>query len=247
MPVEGVNSGYDDLGPRVTADNRSSCSTPTAPAASAGTTCGPRRALEGRGRGPGGGASRSTSGRRSTASSTSTAPPPRPTGSGCSSPPTARRPRKEQKEAWRATIRGTASVDFDLWVADLDPAAPVRPATQPAALADHVRAAKTSPPRRPAPRPRRRHRRHWPHRRAGRVVRRTHTDHPRLHARPSKSPASTRPTPKGPVASRPTATSSTSPPTAPAGTASSTSTAAASRGRPVRPGREPRPRHQHAR
>ena len=35
----------------------------------------------------------------------------------------------EQKEAWRATIRLTASMDFDLWMADLDEqAASVAPA-----------------------------------------------------------------------------------------------------------------------
>src|SRR4051812_31699021 len=130
VPVEGVNSpAADDLGPRVTADNRFLLFYSNREGGLGGYDiwAAPRV--------PGGWGTPFNLGPAVNSEFDEYSPAPTPDGRRLFFATNRKAANKIQKEAWRATIRALGNEDFDLWVADVDESAMTagaKPATQPA-------------------------------------------------------------------------------------------------------------------
>ena len=124
VPVDAVNDSFDSLGPRVTPDGRFLLFYSNRPGGFGGYDiwAAPRT--------DGGWGKPFNLGPQVNSEFNEFNPDPTPDGKHLIFATNRRAARREQNEAWRSTIRETVSVDYDLWIADADPAAAV-PATQP--------------------------------------------------------------------------------------------------------------------
>jgi len=140
VPVDAVNSDYDDLGPRVTADGKFLLFYSNRPGGFGGYDIWAAPRLPSDGTKPGGWGKPFNLGPGVNSEFDEYNPDPSPDGQRLFFATNRKAASREQKQAWRATIRAGSNADFDLWYAVRDPGAetPValagattNPATQP--------------------------------------------------------------------------------------------------------------------
>ncbi len=138
VPVDAVNSEYDDLGPRVTADSRFLLFYSNRPGGFGGYDIWAASRLPSDGAKPGGWGKPFNLGPGVNSEFDEYNPDPSPDGQRLFFATNRKAASREQKQAWRATIRAGTNADFDLWYAVRDEGAegPVAlltttPSTQP--------------------------------------------------------------------------------------------------------------------
>jgi hypothetical protein len=127
VPVDAVNNEFDSLGPRVTPDGRCLLFYSNRPGGFGGYDiwAAPRTDR--------GWGKPFNLGPQVNSEFNEFNPDPTPDGKHLIFATNRRAARREQNEAWRSTIRETVSVDYDLWIADVDPVATLalKPTTRP--------------------------------------------------------------------------------------------------------------------
>jgi hypothetical protein len=138
VPVDAVNSEYDDLGPRVTADGKFLLFYSNRPGGFGGYDIWAAPRLASDGTRPGGWGKPFNLGPGVNSEFDEYNPDPSPDGQRLFFATNRKAASREQKQAWRATIRAGTNADFDLWYAVRDPGAEAplsapttNPATQP--------------------------------------------------------------------------------------------------------------------
>jgi hypothetical protein len=120
VPVDAVNSDYDDLGPRVTADGRFLLFYSNRPGGLGGYDIWAAPRLPGDGTKPGGWGKPFNLGPGVNSEFDEYNPDPSPDGQRLYFSTNRKAASREQNQPWRATIRAAANADFDLWYATRD-------------------------------------------------------------------------------------------------------------------------------